>query len=129
VLRAFIPGALQNRAPPTLTGDFNATIEHDFHGIFKEIDVLIAAFLNGQDPVLQAERELFTADVGDPLAKVDAVMNGFDHVVIMPGGEAFKFTGLDTDEEGAVYSHLTYQAGTDGPARKGVPNGLVPAKP
>lgn len=64
------------------------------------------------------QKKMFSDAVRDSLDKVNSVVKSFDHVVIMPGGEAFKFTGLDTDEEGAVYSHLTYQAGTSAALQK-----------
>lgn len=37
--------------------------------------------------------------------------------VIMPAGDAFLFTGIDCDEQGALYSHVTYSQGTRGATR------------
>lgn len=116
--QSLINGVLQPRiAPPQPTGECFATIHHGFLNFFSYLDFLFAAIAS-DDPMSKFQKEMFTNQIGNSMDKVNAIMQGFDHTVIMPGGEAFSFTGLDTDAEGAVYSHLTYKAGASGATQK-----------
>jgi hypothetical protein len=38
--------------------------------------------------------------------------------ILMPAGEAFLFTGIDCDEKGNLYSHITYHQGARGASKK-----------
>lgn len=46
------------------------------------------------------------------------VLKSLKTTVIMPAGEAFMFTGVDTDSSGNLYSHVSYANGAEGAERK-----------
>lgn len=53
----------------------------------------------------------------DSIDGVRSAFSGLDYTVMMPGGEAFFYNGLDCDSSGNLYSHLTYKKGSSGASR------------
>lgn len=48
---------------------------------------------------------------------IGACLGELKSTIIMPAGDAFLFTGVDCDEVGNVYSHVTYHQGARGATR------------
>jgi 20S proteasome alpha/beta subunit len=49
---------------------------------------------------------------------LESILQSLKSTVIMPAGEAFMFTGIDTDANGTLYSHVTYAQGAEGADQK-----------
>jgi hypothetical protein len=47
-------------------------------------------------------------------SNLETILKSLKTTVIMPAGEAFMFTGVDTDVAGNLYSHVTYAEGAEG---------------
>lgn len=56
--------------------------------------------------------------MGGMMTRLTSAVNGMQYQVMMPGGEAFFFKGMDIDDQANLYSHLTYRLGASGAARK-----------
>jgi hypothetical protein len=116
------------------TGDYGTFLtgekRNTFWQIFGSNDELERTMLSGtfgrtklwcRKPTNQTKLVQFGASkaIQDVSEGLTNLLKSLQTTVIMPAGDAFMFTGIDTDKDGNLYSHVTYTVGAEGAQRNG----------
>lgn len=87
-----------------------------WHGVASPVN--ISNYIKMFKPLQNVVAIPAAESMAEMFERLQSAANGLEYQVMMPGGEAFFFKGLDIDSNADMYSHLTYRKGAAGAERK-----------